>query len=110
MKSYRIKKDDTVGLVAGKDIGKEGRVLEVDREKGRVLVEGRNIVQKHTRASRQRQQAGIAEVPAFVDISNVMFKCPQCGNLTRVGRRSDSEKGKRVRFCKKCNQNIDKVK
>jgi len=110
MSSQRIRKNDTVGLVAGKDIGKEGKVLEVDREKGRVLVEGRNIVQRHSRASRQRQQAGISEVPAFLDISNVMLKCPHCGELTRVGKREDDERRKRVRFCKKCNENIDKVK
>jgi large subunit ribosomal protein L24 len=110
MKAYRIRKNDTVGLIAGKDIGKEGRVLEVDREKGRVLVEGRNIVQRHSRATRQRQQAGIAEVPAYMDLSNVMLKCPHCGELTRVGKREDADKRKRVRFCKKCNENIDKVK
>jgi len=110
MAGYRIRKNDTVGLIAGNDAGKEGRVLEVDREKGRVLVEGRNIIKKHSRATRQRQQAGIAEVPAFVDISNVQLKCPHCGKLTRVGKREGKSKIKSVRFCKKCNENIDKVK
>jgi large subunit ribosomal protein L24 len=110
MKCYRIHKNDTVELIVGKDIGKEGRVLEVDREKGKVLIEGRNIVQRHSRATRQRQQAGITEVPAFMDLSNVMLKCPHCGERTRVGKRQDPDKRQRVRYCKKCNENIDKVK
>ena len=105
LKFKKIKKDDTVKVISGKNINKTGKVIEVDREDGRVLVEGVNIVKKTMKKSKENQQGGITEVEAFLDVSKVMVICPKCKKETRVGFKD--ENGKKVRFCKKCNAAID---
>lgn len=106
MKQFRIRKDDKVVVIAGKDKGKIGKVLKVLRKKDGVLVEKVNMVKRHMRANPYRQQpGGIIDKEMPVDISNVMLMCDACAKATKVGYRY-TEDGKKVRFCKKCNEII----
>ena len=103
MCAMHIKKGDTVIVRAGKDKGKTGQVIRVlDGKKGSVLVEGLNIVKRHTRPNRQKNAGGgIVEKESPLDISNVMILCKSCNKAARVGIQI-REDGKKVRFCKKC--------
>ncbi|MBE2195190.1 MAG: 50S ribosomal protein L24 [Anaerolinea sp.] len=104
----RIKKGDTVEVIAGKDKGQRGQVLSVLPKEKRIVVERVNIVKKHQRpvqAGRGQMRAGIIEFEASIDLSNVQLVCKSCGEKTRVGFRVDEE-GKKVRVCKKCGQDI----
>lgn len=106
MESCKIRKDDKVMLLAGKDKGKVGKVLKVDRKHDRVLVEKVNMVKRHTKANPYAQQpGGIVEKEAPVHVSNVAVMCDACAKPTRVGYRTTGD-GKKVRFCKKCNEQI----
>jgi large subunit ribosomal protein L24 len=100
---YKIKKNDQVQIMAGKDRGKSGRVLRVDRDRGRVVVEGLNMVKKAIRPRGQNQKGGITSVEAALAISNVQVLCKKCGP-TRIGLRT--EKDQKVRFCKKCGEQL----
>jgi large subunit ribosomal protein L24 len=102
----KIKKDDNVLVIAGKDRGKSGKVRLVYTDKGRLLVEGVNMIKKHTRARGQVKQAGIIEREASINASNVMLLCGKCGKPTRLGARILAD-GKKVRFCKSCGEVID---
>ncbi len=95
---YRIKKDDQVMVIAGKDKGKTGRVLRVDRNNGRVLVEGVNIARKAMRKRRQEDRGGIMDIEMPIHISNVML-VTKGGDRTRVG--VNVEKGVRTRVARK---------
>ncbi|HMM27497.1 MAG: 50S ribosomal protein L24 [Chloroflexota bacterium] len=104
----RIKKGDTVEVIAGKDKGTRGEVLRVIPKKDRVVIERVNIVKKHQRpvqAGRGQVQPGIIEFEAPIHLSNVMLVCPQCEARTRVGYRTN-EDGRKVRVCRKCGQDI----
>ena len=104
----RIKREDTVEVIAGNDAGLRGRVLRTMPKERRIVVEGINIRKKHQQpqqAGRSQVQAGIIQFEAAFDISNVMVVCPQCDEATRVGRRRDD--GYPVRVCKKCGEDID---
>lgn len=101
-----VKKNDTVMVIAGKDKGKVGKVLKVLRKENRVIVEKVNIVKKHVRPS-PKSKGGILEKESPIHVSNVMIYCEKCGKGVRVGRRI-LEDGKKVRYCKKCNEVIDK--
>jgi len=104
MKKFRIRKDDKVMVIAGKDAGKLGKVLKVLRKKDRVLVEKVNMVKRHMRANPYRQQAGgIVEKEMPIHVSNLMVVCSACTKPTRVGYRY-TEDGTKLRFCKKCNE------
>jgi large subunit ribosomal protein L24 len=103
----RIRKDDQVQVMAGKDAGKTGRVVKLFEDRDRVLVEGVNYVKKHQRIQSQRggaQEGGIIETEAPVHLSNVLPVCPSCGKATRVGYVYETEGDRRskVRACKKC--------
>jgi len=103
----RIKKGDTVKLIAGKDIGNEGKVVRVFPDKGRVIVEDLNLVKKATRPNpRIHSSGGIVPMPAPLSISNVMLVCPRCSRPTRVNIKRDQQ-GKPHRKCKKCGELID---
>ena len=95
---YKIRKNDQVQIMAGKDRGKSGRVLNVDRDRGRVVVEGLNMVKKAIRPRGQNQKGGISSIEAALSISNVQILCKKCGP-TRIGLRLG--KDQKVRFCKK---------
>ena len=107
---YRVKKDDTVKVITGRDKGKIGRVLDVDHRKGQVLVEHMAMIKRHTRPNPQRQiQGGIAERESFMPISNVMVMTSG-GVATRVGYRMEQSGmvTRRVRIAKKGGEILDK--
>ena len=101
--AHKIKKDDMVRVIAGKDIDKEGKVLSVDTKKHRVIVEGVNMLTKHTKPSMQNQAGGIIHQEGPIDVSNVMLL--HKGQPTRVGFKIVD--GKKVRFAKKTGEVID---
>jgi large subunit ribosomal protein L24 len=108
MSGLDIKKDDTVRVIAGKDRGKEGRVVRVQPQERRVMVDGVAMAKKHSRtagrrtsAGTQLQQGGIIDVEMFVDISNVQLVCKSCHQPTRVGHVVNAD-GVKVRVCRKC--------
>jgi large subunit ribosomal protein L24 len=103
-----VKKNDQVVVISGRDRGKRGRVLSVVPDKGRVVVEGVNLIKRHTRPNPQRNiKGGIVEREAGLNASNVQLVCPECGAPTRVGRRLLDD-GRRVRYCVKCKGVVDK--
>ena len=100
-----IKKGDQVIVLTGKDKGKKGKVLAVDSENGRCIVEGVNIVIKHKKARSAQQKSSREKKPHFINISNVQILC-KCGKPTRVGNKIVD--GKKFRICTKCNEVLDK--
>ncbi len=102
--AVKIKKGDTVKVIAGKDKDKQGKVLVVDPKKNRVVVEGINMVSKHTKPNAANQQGGIIEKEAPIDISNVMYL--HNGKATRIGYKF--ENGKKVRVAKSTGEVLDK--
>ena len=102
-----VKKSDMVQVLAGKDKGKTGKVTRVFPEKGRVIVEGVNQVKRHQRPTRVNPEGGIVEKEAAVQASNVMLVCPACNKPARTGFRLLDD-GSKVRFCKKCNEIVDR--
>ena len=103
MSTFKIKKGDLVKVIAGKDKDKEGKVISVNPKKGAVLVEGVNMVTKHTKPSMANQQGGIVEKEAWLDASNVMVMHE--GKATRVGFKMEGDK--KVRFAKTTGKVID---
>lgn len=102
----RIKKDDKVKIIAGKDNGKIGKVLKVVNKKNRVIVENINMVKSHQKPSMKNQQGGIIDMEAPIDCSNVMLMCNHCMSPVRIKIRTLDD-GKKVRVCRKCNETID---
>ena len=103
-----IRKNDNVLVITGRDRGKRGRVLRVLPEKNRLIVEGVNIIKRHTRPNPQRNiKGGIVEREAALHASNVQLVCPECGAMTRVGHRVLND-GRKVRICRKCEGVLDK--
>ena len=96
----RIKKGDTIKKIAGKDKGKEGKVLRTIPSEGKIVVEKMNIVKRHKKARREGEKGQRVEVPAAFDASNAMVVCPGCGKTTRIGYAFVKEK--KMRICKKC--------
>jgi large subunit ribosomal protein L24 len=101
-----INKEDTVFVIAGKEKGKKGRVLLVDKGKNRILVERVNVIKKHMKPNKTYAQGGIIEKEAPIAISNVMLFCPKCSKPVKIGA-SLLEGGKKHRTCKKCKEVID---
>jgi len=102
----KIRKNDTVLVMTGKDRGKKGKVRFAYPKDERVLVEGINFIKRHTRARRQVRQAGIIEREAPIHVSNVMLLCNKCSHPTRVGLRFLQD-GRKVRICRHCGEVID---
>jgi len=102
----KIRKNDTVLVIAGKDKGKKGKVRFAYPKKERVLVEGINFIKKHSRARGQARQAGIIDLEAPIHVSNVMLFCQKCNQPTRIGF-TFLEDGKKVRICRSCKEVID---
>jgi large subunit ribosomal protein L24 len=98
---FKLKKEDTVQIIAGKDKGKRGRILKILREKDRVVVEGANIVKKAQKRRSQQDRGGIVEIEAAIHSSNVQIICKKCGP-TRIGYRLEGDK--KIRICKKCKE------
>ncbi len=102
----KIRKNDTVLVIAGKDRGKKGKVRYAYPKDQRVLVEGINFIKRHSQARGAVRQAGIIEREAPINVSNVMLLCNKCNHPARVGFRFLAD-GKRVRFCRSCGEVID---
>jgi large subunit ribosomal protein L24 len=100
----KIKKNDLVKMLSGKDRGKTGKILKVFPDGVKVVVEGLNLVKKHTRPRREGEKGQRVEIPRAIDSSKVMLVCPKCGKAARIGyKKTDQEK---FRICKKCNSEI----
>ena len=103
-----IRKNDNVVVTTGKDRGKRGRVVRVVAEKNRVVVEGVNMIKRHTRANPQKNvKGGVVEREAALHASNVQLVCPECGEPTRIGKKILGD-GRKVRICRKCEGVVDK--
>ena len=95
----RLRKNDQVQIMKGKDRGKSGRVVKIDHGKGRAMVEGLNMVKKAMKAKGQQQKGGISSVEAAIHLSNLQLVCKKCGP-TRIGYKVTGER--KVRVCRKC--------
>ncbi len=103
-----IRKNDNVVVITGRDRGKRGRVLQIVPAKNRLIVEGVNIVKRHTRPNpRQNVKGGIVEREAPLHASNVQIICPECGAMARIGKRLLGD-GRKVRICRKCDGIVDR--
>jgi large subunit ribosomal protein L24 len=100
----KIKKGDTVQMMAGKDRGKKGKVLKVFSEEEKIIVDGLNLVKKHNRPRKEGESGQRVEVPRKINWSNVLFVCPKCSKAARVGSRQEGIK--KIRICKKCGLEI----
>lgn len=106
-KQYHVKKGDLVEVIAGKEKGKRGEIIFVDKEKDRVFIKDLNLVVKAVRPNRNMPRGGFVQVEAGIHVSNVLLVCPKCNKGVRVGKKIVN--GKKVRYCKKCGNIIDKV-
>jgi large subunit ribosomal protein L24 len=104
----KIKKDDIVQVLSGREKGKRGKVLSLIPQENRILVEKLNMYKRHMKGDGKSQQAGIVELEGKMDISNVALYCDKCGKGVRV-KKKKLEDGKRVRVCVKCDEVMDKV-
>ncbi len=102
----KIRKDDTVLVIAGKEKGKTGKVRFAYPKKERIMVEGINFIKRHIRARGRVRQAGIIQLEAPIPVSNVMLLCSRCNHPTRVSFRF-LEDGRKVRVCNRCSEVID---
>ena len=100
-KKFKLRKEDQVQVIAGKDKGKQGKIVKIDREKGRAIVAGVNMVKKAQKKRKQTDRGGIIEIEAPIQISNVMIVCRKCGP-TRIGYKIEGDAKKRV--CRKCGE------
>ncbi len=107
--TMHIRKNDTVKVLTGRSKGRQGKVLNLTNNRQRVLVEGVNMVKRHVKAGRDTNapQGGIIEAASSIHISNVKLVCSKCNQTTTIGRRI-LEDGTKRRFCKKCNEGLDK--
>ena len=101
-----IKKNDTVQVLTGREKGKKGRVLAVQPDKNKVIIEKINIIKKHQKPTRSNEQGGIIEKEGAIHVSNVMLVCPKCGARSKTANQA-AEGGKKLRICKKCKEVID---
>ena len=106
MAKLKLKKDDIVVVLAGTSKGKEGKIIKVIPSTNRAIVEGLNMISKHTKPNAANPQGGILKQEASIDISNLMLVDPKSGNPTKVGRKRDEKTGKLVRFAKKSGEVI----
>jgi large subunit ribosomal protein L24 len=103
-----IRRNDNVIVLTGRDRGKRGRVLRLIAGRDRLIVEGVNMVKRHTRPNPQRNiKGGIVEREGSIHASNVQLVCPECGKATRIGHRVLGD-GRKVRICRKCEGVVDK--
>ena len=104
----KIKKDDNVLIIVGKDRGRKGKVSKVFPKGSKVIVEGLNIMKKHVRPKKEGEKGQIVEIPRPIDVSNVKLVCPKCKKSTKVGYKikKDKDKQKKYRLCKSCNGEI----
>ncbi len=101
----KVKKNDKVRVISGKDKGKTGKVLRIEPDKNKIYIERMNIIKRHTRKKGQNQPGGIISKEGPIHLSNVRVICPNCGKLSRVGFEI-KDSGEKVRICRKCGQQI----
>ena len=101
----KVRKNDTVSVIAGKDKGKTGKVLRSIPDTNRVVVDGVNVQKKHRKARSAQESSGIVNQAGPIDASNVMVVCPSCEKPTRI--KHATVDGKKVRVCKKCGEQLD---
>jgi len=101
-----LRKDDQVEVIAGKDKGRVGKILRIDRAKNRVVVERINMIKKHQKPVDAQQPGQIIEREASIHASNVMLVCPECAETVRTGRKV-LEDGTKVRTCRKCGATLE---
>lgn len=104
---YKLKKNDPVVVISGKDKKKESKIIVIDKEKGKVVVENVNVVKRHTKPNQINPDGGIIEKNMPFDISNVMYHCKKCNKGVRLGVKV-LDNGKKSRFCKSCGELVDK--
>ncbi|OGP17735.1 MAG: 50S ribosomal protein L24 [Deltaproteobacteria bacterium GWA2_55_10] len=104
--ALKIRKDDQIMVITGREKGKTGKVLRVDPDKEKVYVEKLNLVKRHQKPSPKYKHGGIIEKEAPLHVSNVMILCEKCKGPVRTGKRVEGDR--RVRFCKKCGEVLDK--
>jgi len=102
----RVRQNDTVEVIIGRDAGKRGKVQQVLVREDKVLVEGLNMVKRHQRPTAALRQAGIIQKEAPIPLAKVMLVCPRCNKVARVGHRF-LEDGRKVRACRRCHEMID---
>jgi large subunit ribosomal protein L24 len=102
----KIHKDDMVLIIAGKDRGKKGKVRFAYPRKDQVIVEGFNMIKKHSKARGAARQAGIIDLEAPIHVSNIMLLCSKCNKPGRIGMKT-LEDGRRVRFCRACREVVE---
>ena len=100
----KVKKGDSVLIIAGKDKGRTGKIIKSLPKELKVLVEGMNLRKKHVKPKKQGEKGQVVAIPTPVDISNIKIICPKCGKATRIGYKIEKDIKKRI--CKKCNQEI----
>jgi large subunit ribosomal protein L24 len=105
----RLRRNDMVMIVSGDSRGQTGKIIKVLHKKNRAVIEGKNLVKRHTKPNRKVQQGGIIEKEASIHMSNLMLLCPKTGKATRVGMKviDSGKKAKRVRYSKKAKELID---
>ncbi len=101
----RIKKGDMISVITGKEKGKTGKVLRIDKAKQRMLVQGVNFVKKHSKQTKQDQPGGILQKESPLAVSNVMFLCPRCNKKSKLGAKILND-GSKTRICKKCQEMV----
>ena len=105
MNTLNVKTGDTVVVIAGKDAGKQGKVLKTFPSKNRIIVSGVNMISRHQKARKAQEKSAIVKKEGTIDVSNVMIVCPVCGKATRV--KHSVQDGKSIRTCK-CGAALDK--
>ena len=101
-----VKQGDVVQVITGKDVGKRGKILSVDTRKGRVVVEGANMIKKHLKPTQTNPQGGILDKEGSIASSNVLLYCDKCRQPVRHGKRTQDD-GTRIRVCRKCGEAFD---
>ena len=104
---YKIRKGDLVMVIAGKERGKTGKILSIDRADARVVVEKLNMIKRHTKPNQKLRQGGIIEREAPLHLSNVMYYCAHCQKPVRLGIKTLPD-GRRLRMCRKCHDVLEK--
>ena len=107
VRRYRLRKNETVMVITGRDRGKTGKLVRVLPEKGRAVVERLNLVKRHTKARGPQTPYGIVEKEAAIHLSNLMIMCDKCNAPVRIGKRR-LEDGRSVRICARCREQIDR--
>ena len=107
MAHTHVRRGDTVGVIAGKERGKRGKVLRVIRESGRVVIEHVNMIKRHQRPTPKLRQGGIIEREGPLAVSNVLLVCGRCDRPVRMGIKTLND-GRKVRACKRCGESVDR--